>query len=113
MGRRVAVKLILILDDGATDTPTSVGHCLLACCQVLFPQSILARGHVARIAFGGAREDRNEGDGWVSLAGVVGSNVIPGQMGEVLGLALDEMGADPRWQGLERMAAEWLAGKRR
>ena len=93
--------------------PAAVGHRLLAMCHVLFPLETLRHGHVVSLAFGGAREDVGEGGGWVSLAGVVGSNVIPGKIAEVLSLALAAADCEPPWMGIERLAAEYLAGDRK
>ena len=113
MGRRVCVKLICHLEEGAAMGPAAVGHRLLAMCHVLFPLETLHHGRVAGIAFGGAREDVDEGGRWVSLAGVVGSNVIPGQIAEVLSLALAATNKEPRFMGIEVLAAEYLAGERK
>ena len=114
MGRRVVVKLVCHLEEGATNTPASVGHRLLACCQVLFPRSVLATGRVASISFSSAREEIHGEEGWVPIATVVGTNCMPGRSAGVVSAALDSFdreGISPRWRGLELMSADRLAGK--
>ena len=55
-------------------------------------------------------------DGWVTLSDITGTTVIPSEAADVLRKAIDtiaakgDIGARNRWQALEYMAADFLAG---
>jgi ParB-like chromosome segregation protein Spo0J len=60
--------------------------------------------------------ERSLGEGWVTVDSIIGGRTIPGHAAQILKDALDTMemsgdlGEKNRWQGLEYMAAEYLAG---
>lgn len=60
--------------------------------------------------------DRLLGEGWVTIDSVIRSRSIPGHAAQVIEQALDlmeqmgDLGDKNRWQGLEYMAAEFIAG---
>ena len=111
--RRVTLKITLEVDRGGLSSTTALGRSFVAVAQLSIKPSALARLAVKSFHFSAAREERRKTEGWVSVADILETHIIPRGSAEVISRALDviqRQGIASRFVALEMLAANFLAG---
>ena len=110
--RRITVKITLEVDQGGLSSTAALGRAFVAVAQLSIAPSALARLAVHAFHFDAAREERRKTDGWVSIADVLETHIIPRGAAIVISQALDKIqrqGIASRAVALEMLAANYLS----
>lgn len=120
--RAIVVKLLVEVEADVADSPTAVGRVINAAANEALHPSLRKLLGIGAVVLDRAREDRGEA-GWVPIADVLGSAVVPQPVAEVIEIAIHRLrtkgkGPDGNslagvsgWRALELLVADWLSGR--